>query len=127
MRVRTAAQALGWFSLALGAMELLAPKRVGRSMGLDKPNTVRAFGMREIASGAMILARPRKGVGMWSRVGGDLLDLGVLAMARPVSGRQKWLHRAALGAVAGALAADAWTGMKLRREDRRLQERLGVV
>ena len=35
MRVRTAAQALGWFSLALGAMELLAPKRVGRSMGLD--------------------------------------------------------------------------------------------
>ena len=69
-------------------MELLAPKRVGRSMGLDKPNTVRAFGMREIASGAMILARPRKGVGMWSRVGGDLLDLGELAMARPVSGRQ---------------------------------------
>ena len=117
MRVRQIAQALGWFSLALGAMELLAPRRVGRSMGLDKPNTVRAFGMREIASGAMILARQRKGAGVWSRVGGDLLDLGTLAMDRP-TGKQKWDHRAALGAVAGALAADAWTGMKLQREEK---------
>jgi hypothetical protein len=123
MRVRQVAQALGWVSLALGAMEVLAPKTVGRSVGLDKPNTVRAFGLREIASGAMILARPRTSAGVWTRVGGDVLDLGALAMARP-TGRQRWLHRAMLGAVATALAADAWTGMKLRREEQQLQRRL---
>lgn len=123
MRVRQIAQALGWFSLALGAIELLARRRVGRSMGLDKPNTIRAFGLREIAAGAMILGRQRKNEGVWSRVGGDMLDLGTLAMARP-RGRQKWVHRAALGAVAGALAADAWTGVKLREEERRFRRSL---
>jgi hypothetical protein len=118
MRARQIAQGLGWFSLALGAAELLAPKKLGRGMGLEKPNLIRGYGLREIAAGAMILARPRQpGAGMWSRVAGDVLDLGTLAMARP-QGRQKWVHRAALGAVAGALAADAWTGWKLRQESR---------
>jgi len=117
MKVRQVAQGLGWFSLALGAAELLAPKKLGRSMGLEKPKLIRGYGLREVAAGAMILARPRsQKAGVWSRVAGDVLDIGTLAMARP-QGRQKWVHRAALGAVAGALAADAWTGWKLRRQE----------
>jgi hypothetical protein len=114
MRARQIAQGLGWFSLALGAAELLAPTRLGRSMGLDKPNLIRGYGLREIVAGAMILTRPRDaGAGVWTRVADDVLDLGALAMARP-TGRQKWVHRAVLAFVAGALAADAWTGWKLR-------------
>ena len=115
MRARQVAQALGWVSLGLGAAELLAPTRLGRSMGLDRPNLIRGYGLREIVAGAMILTRPRDaGPGVWSRVAGDVLDLGALAMARPTGRTQKWVHRAVLAAVAGALAADAWTGWKLR-------------
>ena len=124
MRARQIAQGLGWFSLALGAAELMAPKKLGRSMGLDRPNLIRGYGLREVAAGAMILARPRnEEAGVWSRVAGDVLDIGTLAMARP-QGRQKWVHRAALGAVAGAMAADTWTGWKLRQEDRGVRRAL---
>lgn len=121
MRVRQIAKGLGWFSLALGAAELVTPRKMGESMGLERPNLIRAFGLREIAAGAMILARPAKEeTGVWSRVAGDVLDLGALALAAPTGSRQKWIHRAALGFVAGALAADAWTGWKLRQDERGL-------
>ena len=54
------ATALGWFSLALGATELIAPRSLARAVGIPDVNTstIRAFGVREVASGLAILARP---------------------------------------------------------------------
>jgi len=47
------ARRLGWFSLALGAAEMLAPRRLNRVLGV-RPNRdwlVRGFGARESAAG----------------------------------------------------------------------------
>lgn len=80
----TIAKGLGWFSIALGAAELLAPRTVSRVAGFRGESTllVRAFGLREIAAGVAVLTtgrRPERA--MWSRVAGDVLDLAVLGRA----------------------------------------------
>ena len=54
------ARGLGYVSIALGLAELLAPRAVGRSIGLEGRETlVRACGAREIATGVAILASAR--------------------------------------------------------------------
>ena len=71
------ATALGWFSLALGATELIAPRSLARAVGIPDANTstIRAFGVREVASGLAILARPDRPGLVWSRVGGNAIDI----------------------------------------------------
>src|SRR5215210_2699791 len=72
------AKGLGWFSLALGAAELIAPQRITRALGMEgKEALVRAYGAREIASGMLSLS-PDKQAGLWSRVAGDGLDIATL-------------------------------------------------
>ncbi len=74
-------RALGWFSVALGAIELLAPRRVTRALGMQgHEGLVRAFGARELGAGVMSLS-PEKQLGLWARVAGDGLDLLTLAGA----------------------------------------------
>lgn len=75
------ARALGWFSIGLGIAELVAPGRIARTLGLDgKEGLIRAYGAREIASGVPTLSVDKQ-VGLASRIGGDALDLGTLALA----------------------------------------------
>lgn len=72
------ARNLGWFSLGLGALELLTPERVTRALGMEGQETlVRAYGAREIAAGVLSLST-EKGTGLWSRVAGDGLDIATL-------------------------------------------------
>ncbi|WP_349509735.1 hypothetical protein [Bradyrhizobium sp. ORS 285] len=72
------ARNLGWFSLGLGALEMLAPQRVTRALGMEgQEGLVRAYGAREIASGVLSLSTEKK-TGLWSRVAGDGLDLATL-------------------------------------------------
>ncbi len=73
---------LGLFSLALGAMEVAIPRTLVRGLGLrGGPWLIRAFGLREIAAGLTILTQPDSVIGPSSRVGGDILDIAVLAEA----------------------------------------------
>ena len=75
------ARALGWASIGLGVMEVLAPGRITRAVGLEgHESVVRAFGMREIGSGVVSLG-PEKDAGLWSRVAGDALDMAALLAA----------------------------------------------
>jgi len=72
---------LGWFSIALGLGELFAAERLTRALGMEgKETLVRAYGIRELFAGIMSLS-PDKKVGIWSRVGGDALDLATLMTA----------------------------------------------
>ncbi|WP_061933200.1 hypothetical protein [Aureimonas sp. AU22] len=74
------ARGLGWFSIALGLLELAAPRRLREETGLPAPaGLVRAFGWREIATGVAILASRRPVAMVWGRVAGDMADLAVLA------------------------------------------------
>jgi hypothetical protein len=109
------ARALGWFSIGLGAAELLAPRRLSRALGIyGHEKLVRGFGLREIAAGVGLLTQSRRAPWMWSRVAGDALDLGALGAAFPKSARRKALG-AALASVAAVTALDIFNGMQLSR------------
>ena len=60
------AKALGWFSLGIGIIELVAPHRVTRTLGLEgKEGVVRAYGAREIGAGLLSLSVDKQ-AGLWS-------------------------------------------------------------
>jgi hypothetical protein len=52
------AQGLGWFSIALGLTEMLAPRSLTRSLGMEGHETlVQAYGLREIATASVFCRR----------------------------------------------------------------------
>src|SRR5947207_2486661 len=70
------AQGLGWFSIGLGVAEFFAPRRVARAIGVRRRSMlIRLLGLREITSGIGILTQRRRAGWVWSRVGGDAIDL----------------------------------------------------
>lgn len=74
------ARGLAWFGIGLGVVELLAPRRVAQAAGLEGHETLVAlFGVREIASGAVMLAANDPRDWLWTRVVGDALDGALLA------------------------------------------------
>lgn len=84
----TVARGLGWFSIGLGLLELLAPRFLANRLGLGSRNRlVTGYGLREIATGIGILAVQDPTPWIWSRVAGDSLDLVTLAvpLADPVA------------------------------------------
>jgi hypothetical protein len=113
------ARGLGWYSLALGAAQLLAPDSVARAAGLrTSPTLMRLYGLREIACGIGILMSRDPSPYLWARVGGDALDLATLAASSDKS------RPRALGAflnVAGVTALDihAATSLSSHAEDQR--------
>lgn len=113
--------ALGWFSIGLGLAALLMPATVARSTGLDgRTRTLRAVGLRELVSGAGILLRPNRPGWLWSRVVGDVMDLGLLAMA----GRRGRDNRVVMASavVAGITVLDmlaAYENQRLTRSGQR--------
>lgn len=113
------ARLLGYFSLALGASQLLAPGAVARLIGLkDRANTrrtMRALGARELASGLAILANPSSAGPLWLRVAGDAMDLGLLGSAFTNGAKSRSPLAFATAAVAGVAAMDAYSAARLSR------------
>src|SRR4051812_34122764 len=69
---------IAWTGVGLGALELLAPRAVTMTLGIaGKDRLVRWFGVREIATGALLLSGAEE-VGLWTRLAGDGLNLGLL-------------------------------------------------
>jgi hypothetical protein len=111
-----ASRLLGWVSFAVGAAELLAPKKVARAVGMneDQALLLRACGARQMATGVgahSVYPVPA----LWARMGGDLADMAILAVAarRSEGGRGKgpWIAVAAVGglAVVSAVVASRLT------------------
>src|SRR4051794_15841281 len=101
------AKSLGYFSIALGVAELIAPDAVARAAGVKglEP-VVRAYGAREIATGIAILTSHDATPWIWGRVAGDAADIAtVVAGSRDATSKSEnrmW----ALVALAGVTALD---------------------
>lgn len=100
-------------------MQIAAPREVARWTGLPPNETyltlLRAIGTRELVAGAGILLRRRPAGWFGSRILGDVMDLGVLAMAAS-SGRANPNRLAqAAAAVGGILLVDVLIAAGLRR------------
>ena len=114
----TLARGLGVFSIALGLAELMAPRALSRALGMDGQETlIRAYGMREIATGVGILASEDPTPWIWGRVAGDALDVATLMPCLDPDNPQRGNVVLALAAVAGATALDVYCGQTLSRED----------
>jgi hypothetical protein len=114
------ARALGWLSIGLGVAELVAPGRIAQTLGLNgKENLIRAYGARELASAVPTLSVD-KPVGLASRIVGDALDLGTLALALRPDNPKRNNAAIATTLVVGITLLDlfAYTGVKAahRRE-----------
>ncbi len=125
----TLAVALGWFSIALGAAEIFAPRQLARLIGAPPgertARTLRGYGAREIGSGLAILMQPDEAKWLWSRVAGDALDLASLGAAAGQEDADRTRLTAAAIAVAGVTALDVFTALLLTPSDDPL-EQLGL-
>ena len=80
MDSRQVARSLAWFGIGLGLVETLSPGALGKASGLSRHKaTIRLFGLREIASGVLVLAAKDPAKWLWVRVAGDGLDAALLA------------------------------------------------
>jgi hypothetical protein len=102
------AEGLGWFSVGLGLAELLAPRPLAAWLGMgERAGLVRAYGAREIATGAAILlARGDPTPWIWARVAGDGLDIATLAAGLSGDNPRRGNVGVALAAVGGVTALD---------------------
>jgi hypothetical protein len=119
------ARLLGWFGIALGIAEVIAPRRTAALMGTARRSTgtLPVLGAREIASGVGILASGRPTGWLWTRVLGDVIDLAVLGRSLRGSRRQPRRARllGSIGAVLAVAALDvltAWVFTQRRRRAR---------
>lgn len=111
---------LGLFSIALGAAELLAPKRIARALESEgHEGLVKGFGAREVLAGATLLAAPAVSTNVWNRVAGDAMDLTALGFAAAAHPRNAAVWGAALFVMA-ATALDVFTARGLDRETGKL-------
>lgn len=106
---------LGWFSLALGAAELLAPKKIAKALSSEgHEGLIRLFGAREAIAGAGLVTDQGHGLRVWNRVAGDAMDLTALHFARKRAPDNKNVW-AAIAAVAVVTTLDICTAIGLDR------------
>lgn len=109
---------LGFFSIGLGLLEVAAPGRIARWLGVDgggSKKVTRLFGARELLAGAMLLRGPAVSTNVWNRVIGDVMDLAALGLAFSRSDR-KPTTAGALAFVGGATLLDVVTARGLDKE-----------
>jgi uncharacterized membrane protein len=113
------AKGLGWFSIALGAAELLAPARVAGLIGVPDTHgnrwVLRAMGVRELSAAPGLFDRPRPAGWLAARVAGDLLDLGLLTAGSRQRGSDRRRVAMAAAAVAGVTVLDVVAANRAKR------------
>lgn len=111
------AQGLGWFSIALGVMEIAAPRTVTRTLGMrGSERLIQAYGLREIMTGVGILASRDPTPWLWGRVAGDALDLATLSSGMDEQNPRRGYVQLAMGAVAGITLLDIYAAQRMSAE-----------
>jgi uncharacterized membrane protein len=112
---------LGWFSIALGVAEFVAPGAVAKLVGMRRvrnPTVIRLLGLREMAGGVGILTAHAPAPWLWARVAGDVMDLALLGVARDDAVDRTRLIGSAV-AVAGVTALDTYGSRQARADGTR--------
>lgn len=122
---------LGWFSAALGGIQLIAPRRLLGAIGI-RPTGGRAvltrfIGLRELSVVPGLLASKRPVGWLAARVAGDLMDLALLVRARGARRTHRGSTTLAIGAVTAVTVADVVAAFAARREQQRLARHPGRV
>ncbi len=74
--LNTLVNGVGWFSIALGLVELTRSRSLASSMGMEnKAALVRTYGLREMLAGVGILLSKSPAPWLWARLAGDALDM----------------------------------------------------
>ena len=130
------ARTLGIFGLGLGLVEILAPRRIARLIGIGEEHetTLQLLGLREIASGLGIV-QGEPTYFLWSRVAGDIMDLGLLgSFLNADRGNRSRRVQYAMVAAAAVTAADILATVLHTRStkgpasrDERPMERRGAI
>jgi hypothetical protein len=111
---------LGWFSIALGATQLVAPRAMCKLVGStgkgSAPFVMRLMGVREIAQGTGILSRPRPTTWVWSRVAGDALDLSLLGVVAARNAKRRGRTAFAIANVLCVMVPDVFESLHLTRK-----------
>ncbi|MFI0169615.1 SRPBCC family protein [Streptomyces sp. NPDC017095] len=110
---------LGWASALLGVPQVVAPAGFARALGVGEAarhrSATAAVGVRELAAAAGLLGRPHP-AWLWGRVGGDLVDLTMLARAlKNHDGRGLGRTVAATAAVTAITATDVYAAVTRTR------------
>ena len=121
MNALSLSRGLGWFSVALGTAELVAGRRMAQALGMEHRTPLfRLFGLRELLVGFGILSRSTSPALLWARVGGDALDLAVLAADGLRRGNPRRTEvDIAMGMVAAVTALDILCGYRLQEREAR--------
>jgi uncharacterized membrane protein len=116
--VERLARFLGWFSEGLGFAQVTAPRTVNRLIGVRDDDgsrgVMRAAGVREMTHGVGILSNSRPTGWVWTRVGGDVMDLALLARAFRADSTKRNRTMVATAAVLGVTALDVYCATQLR-------------
>jgi uncharacterized membrane protein len=112
------ARSLGWFSIGLGAAQLLAPRAVSRLAGINAEHSglMRLCGLREVTCGIGILTQPNPAPWVKARVAGDIADLAMLGLALVSPQNARGRSVAVLATVAGVTALDVMCSRELDRD-----------
>jgi uncharacterized membrane protein len=103
---------LGWLSVGLGLAALLAPRAIGRAIGMpEHPGLLRAVGARELVSAAGLLTQRDRTPWLWSRVIGDAMDLALLGTALRPSNPYRGRALGAFAVISAVTAVDVAASM----------------
>jgi uncharacterized membrane protein len=113
---RRIAQVLGWISIGIGLAQLVAPRTMGRAIGVgEHPMVMRALGLRGLASGLGLLSERAPASWAWSRVAGDVMDLALLGAATRSIDAEPGRIAGAATAVLGTTVLDVYGSQRLTR------------
>ncbi|MCX4243126.1 SRPBCC family protein [Paraliomyxa miuraensis] len=100
----------------------MAPSKLAHLVGMRADQTtrraLRLHGLRELVTGVGVLVAARRGRWLWMRVGGDLLDLGILAITA-TSRRPTRRPRTLLTALAAVTVLDVLAASRAARGEER--------
>lgn len=113
-------RALGWASLGLGVPPVLVPREFTKAIGAgDGPRqrlAAEIVGLRELAAAAGLLWSGNP-AWLWARVGGDLMDLGLLGRAlKNHDGQGTGRTAAAFAGVIGIMGVDVYGAVTRTRQ-----------